>query len=175
MSAADAVRIRSLTRDDEGTLWVALYHAVHVLPGAPPPAPDVVRQPALARYVAGWGRAGDAGVAAEIGGDVVGAAWLRRAAPDAAGYGFIDTETPELSIAVWPGHRGRGVGTELLRRLFQDCAAPSISLSVSQRNPARRLYKRLGFHAVGPPSGGSVTMVRRGSPRPPPPQPGGRA
>ena len=35
----------------------------------------------------------------------------------------------------------------------------NISLSVSESNPARRLYEREGFVAAGEPHGGSVMMV----------------
>ena len=154
--------IRPLSAADAPFLRVALYHAVHVPPGAAPPPPGVVDRPELARYVAGWGRPGDLGVVAEEDGAPVGAAWLRRWAGAARGYGFVDAETPELSVSVLPGRRGRGVGTALLRHLLGAAAGRfgAVSLSVSVTNPARRLYEREGFMAVGPPEGGSVVMVR---------------
>ncbi len=45
--------IRPLVPDDEPFLWTALYHALHVLPGADPFPLEVVCQPELARYVSG--------------------------------------------------------------------------------------------------------------------------
>jgi GNAT superfamily N-acetyltransferase len=36
------------------------------------------------------------------------------------GCGFVDSETPELSVAVRPEYRGRGIGTLLLRRLLAE-------------------------------------------------------
>lgn len=147
--------IRPLVRADEPFLWRALWLAVHVAPGAPAPDPAVVRRPELARYVAGWmRRPGDAGVLAEIDGAPVGAAWLRLWA-DAErggdrGYGFVDADTPELSMAVVPERRGAGVGTALLAALLAQAqpAHRAVSLSVSASNPARRLYARMGFEAV---------------------------
>ena len=49
---------------DEPVLRDMLYHAVFVPPGAAAPDGSVVAQPALACYVRGWGRHGDAGIVA---------------------------------------------------------------------------------------------------------------
>lgn len=162
------VHLRLLAPADEPFLWTALYHALHVPPGADPFPSEIVRQPDLACYVDGWmQRPGDLGVGAEIGQDLIGAAWLRRWRSGAPGFGFIDEATPELSMALLPGHRGQGIGTRLLQRLLAEAARESeaVSLSVSMSNPAMRLYERAGFAVVGQPAGGSVTMVTRLSPR----------
>lgn len=49
--------IRALTASDEAVLWEMLYQALQTSEGAP--SRDIVRQPEFARYVEGWGRAGD--------------------------------------------------------------------------------------------------------------------
>ena len=156
--------IRPLAPDDEPFLWTALYHALHVPPGADPLSPKVVRQPDLARYVLGWAeRPGDLGFVAEVDGEPVGAAWLRRWPSGDRGYGFIDETTPELSMSLLPDYRGRGVGTALLHRLLAAASRESdaVSLSVSESNAALRLYERFGFVVAGEPEGGSVKMVKR--------------
>jgi ribosomal protein S18 acetylase RimI-like enzyme len=56
------------------------------------------------------------------------------------------------SVGVHPEHRGRGIGTALMRfaerRIFRD--QPNVFICVSSFNPsARRLYERLGYHVVG--------------------------
>lgn len=61
---------------------------------------EVMEQPRLARYVAGWPRPGDLGVIAQHGRQPVGAAWLRLLPESEAGYGFVDAATPELSMGV---------------------------------------------------------------------------
>jgi GNAT superfamily N-acetyltransferase len=156
--------IRKLTAEDEPFLWTALYYALHVPPGADPLPTEVVRQPDLARYVSGWmERPGDLGLVAEVDGEPVGAAWLRRWPSGARGYGFVDEATPELSMSLLPGYRGRGIGTVLLHRLLTEAAqeADAVSLSVSESNPARRLYERFGFVVVGESEGGAAKMLKR--------------
>jgi GNAT superfamily N-acetyltransferase len=51
-------------------------------------------------------------------------------------------------ICVRPAHQGRGIGTALLKRALVACAAMGasrIGLAVTEGNPARTLYERLGF------------------------------
>ncbi|TVQ95470.1 MAG: GNAT family N-acetyltransferase [Spirochaetaceae bacterium] len=136
-----------------------LYQAIHVPDGHAPISRDVLHLPELARYLRGWGREGDCGFLAAVG-QPVGAVWLRLLVGEERGYGYVAEDTPELSIALLPEFRGRGIGTQLLTRLFASpCGDSPISLSVSADDPAVRLYRRLGFEVVGE-SGGSLTMVR---------------
>ena len=59
------IRIHPLTAADQDLLWAALYWAIHVPPGEARPPREIVRQPELAHYAAGWGaRPGDYGVGA---------------------------------------------------------------------------------------------------------------
>ena len=71
------------------------------------------------RYVANWGRRGDAGVIALDGPHAYGAAWYRLFTEDEPGFGFVDEATPELTIAVVPSRRGKGAGAELLKALLE--------------------------------------------------------
>ena len=100
------------------------------------------------RYVYNWGRPGDAGVIALDEGFPVGAAWYRLFEADNPGYGFVDEETPELSIAIVPSKRGTGLGSELLEALLaraREDGHESLTLAVDRGNPAIRLYERFGF------------------------------
>ena len=158
--------LRRAGTDDVGFLWVALYYASHAAELGIQDPETLADHPELARYVDGWGtRAGDvAVVAVDIDtGDPVGAAWLRLLTGDAKGYGYVDDDTPELAIAVVPGHRDHGLGERLLRELLDAAGTDfdAVSLSVRADNPARRLYERTGFRVV--PRGdasqsGSLTM-----------------
>ncbi len=128
-----------------------------------PPMEEALAEPRLGAYLEGWGRPGDAGVIGiDVGGRPVGAAWYRLFPADEPGYGFVDPETPELSIAVVPDRRGEGVGEMLLSALLERARADgfqAVSLSVAPANRARRLYERNGFVKVGQ-SGGSLTLLK---------------
>jgi ribosomal protein S18 acetylase RimI-like enzyme len=55
-----------------------------------------------------------------------------------------------VDVALLPEHRGRGVGTSLLRALLAEAAANGtpVTLRVDRDNRARSLYRRLGFATV---------------------------
>ena len=123
---------------------------------------EVMDQPALAHYVSGWPQPSDRGVIAEDE-QPVGAAWLRLFPASDPGYGFVDAETPEVSIGVLLARRGQGIGSRLLRAVVAQArgeGVASLSLSVESDNYARRLYERVGFTTVGA-VGGSLTMFLR--------------
>ena len=106
----------------------------------------------LERYVAGWGRPGDSGLLAIDEFQPVGAAWYRVFEEEEPGYGFVDESTPELTIAIVPSRRGRGLGEELLTALLEQARSEGygqISLSVEPDNPALHLYEQHGFAKVG--------------------------
>jgi ribosomal protein S18 acetylase RimI-like enzyme len=153
------ISVRPATSADESFLREMVFAALFVPDGQPPFAREVLDQPDISHYYRGFGhRPGDVGlVALRPSGEPVGAAWVRQLTGDDPGYGFVDDETPELTIAVGPAHRGRGLGTRLLAELSR--AVPRCSLSVDHRNPACRLYERCGFTIVAF-DGNSLTMVR---------------
>lgn len=162
--AADTMHRRPFNPDDAPFLWEALYHAVFVPPGEEAPAYEIVKHPELKYCVAGWMRhPGDFGFVVEENGVRIGAAWLRRWSGRERGFGFVGEETPELSMALLPEYRGRGIGTRLLRHLLSAAEefCDAVSLSVSEMNPARRLYEREGFMAFSAPEGDSITMIKR--------------
>ncbi|MEO1348828.1 MAG: N-acetyltransferase [Cyanobacteria bacterium J06635_15] len=155
--------IRLAEPTDEPFLWEMLYQALYVPPGTPPLPRDIVFQPELAKYVEHWGQQGDIGcIAVSVPQHIaIGAAWLRLFTRDNPGYGYIDDNTPELSIAVLPDYRRQGIGTRLLTDLFEraDSMYDAVSLSVSQDNPALRLYQHFGFE-ISEQQGDSFTMRR---------------
>ena len=114
----------------------------------------------LVRYVEEWPRDDDAGVIAEEDDRVVGAAWFRRFTRDRPGFGFIDEFTPEVSVAIAPGCRGQGIGSQLLAAIIdigRHRGFEGLSLSVDSRNRALHLYRRLGF-VVALDQNGAYTM-----------------
>jgi GNAT superfamily N-acetyltransferase len=139
--------------EDVEFLREMLYEAVHWAPENPAPKPpreELLADPGLSHYLDGWGREGDFSlIALDPAGDrKVGAAWYRLMPPEDPGYGFVDALTPEISLAVVPDRRGRGVGGTLLRALMDMARSEgfgALSLSVQRTNPAARLYERHGF------------------------------
>jgi ribosomal protein S18 acetylase RimI-like enzyme len=144
-----------------------LFRAAHADDDADARPEDLLATPALARYVVGFGVAGDLGVVAETPEGRIGAAWVRLLAGDTRGYGWVADDIPELAIGVARGQVGRGVGTRLMTDLLARARVcfPAVSLSVRRDNPARHLYQRLGFvkhsEVVNRVGGLSDTMVLR--------------
>jgi ribosomal protein S18 acetylase RimI-like enzyme len=56
-----------------------------------------------------------------------------------------------MDIALAPGFRRRGLGTQLLEALIQEAeeTGRKLSIHVELNNPARSLYERLGFRPAG--------------------------
>jgi ribosomal protein S18 acetylase RimI-like enzyme len=126
--------------------------------------------PEFKKLLEGWGRSGDRVIIAEDHGVRLGAAWRRLWTGDCHSYGFVDATTPEIAIAVRPDHRSKGLGRRLLEAVVQmarDDGFTNLSLSVSPRNPARRLYESAGFRKVGE-SGTSWTLLLTLRPGPSP-------
>jgi ribosomal protein S18 acetylase RimI-like enzyme len=149
--------IRPLTDADEAVLWDMLFEGLRTAQGAS--SRNILKQPEYARYVEGWGRAGDTGfvVSDKSSDEVLGAVWYRIPMAESEGRGET---TPELAFAVKPGQRKRGLGAALLTQLVK--ANPhhsTISIRAAANNPAVRLYERFGFQIVSD-TGGALTMRR---------------
>jgi GNAT superfamily N-acetyltransferase len=113
------------------------------------------------RYVQNWGRPGDAGVLALDGPHAYGAAWYRLFTADEPGFGFVDEQTPELTIAVVPSRRGKGAGRELLEALLARARTSGYAaISLSAEKEQVPYYERLGFETVDE-SEHAVTMLAR--------------
>ena len=123
-----------------------LHHAYYWKERAPDAGPGPV-----ALYVKAWGRVGDTAVIALDRGFPVGAAWYRLFEEDKPGYGFVDEKTPELSIAVVPLHRRKGIGEAVLRSCMvqaREEGFQALSLSVAVHNRSRMMYQKAGFEKV---------------------------
>ena len=163
LRAVATLSILPVTADDLPFVREMLYEAAfwRDTSGAPP-IDEALDRAWLALYVEGWGRPGDDGLIARLGGAPAGAVWVRRFDDEVHGYGYVDESTPELSIAVTQEHRGRGVGRCLLMTMMVQLrfqAVAGVSLSVEDDNPARALYEDLGFVPVKAVDG-ATTMLR---------------
>ena len=145
------VSFRPIVSSDEPFLWEMLYLALYVPEGEPPFPREILHEPDIACYVQGWGRLGDWGLLAHDGERPVGAIWLRQWSGEEKGYGYVNPAIPELSIALLPEYRCKGLGTRMIKTVISIAQGqyPGLSLSVVASSPARLLYQRLGFRKVG--------------------------
>ena len=141
--------VRPVEPRDQAALWDLL----HVALWDPPPAGlrprEVLDHPGVRIYAEGWGKASDVGVIgeAEGSGDAMGACWMRLVL-GGAGLGYVDDETPQLGIAVFPAFHRRGHGEKLMRSALAAAKTHGyrqVSLTVHPENPAIALYERCGF------------------------------
>ena len=140
--------VRRAARQDAAFLREMQYEALFVPPGGAPFPAAIVDQPEIAHYYRNFGASPtDVGrIAASESGLPLGAAWVRLLTGADAGFGHVDDHTPELVIAVTAARRNRGLGAALLIDLLAEVSR--CSLSVDARNPAVRLYERVGFTGV---------------------------
>ena len=134
--------LRPADQQDMRFLRDMLRHAYHWRIAQDPDLP-------VFRYVQNWGRRGDAGVIASAGPNAYGAAWYRLFPASAPGFGVVDEETPEVTMAVVPSQRGRGTGGELLEALLERARADGFSrISLSAEPGQTGFYEKHGFREV---------------------------
>ncbi|MCH6268452.1 GNAT family N-acetyltransferase [Neobacillus citreus] len=146
-------QIRLATNKDEQFLWEMLYQAIYIPEGQPRPSRDILNEPHIEKSLKGWGRNGDTAIITEDNDHhPIGAVWVRLFDESNKTYGYIDSQTPLLGMALMPEYRGKGIGTVLLGeilRITKESGYKGISLSVDPNNPALQLYKRFGFKKIG--------------------------
>jgi ribosomal protein S18 acetylase RimI-like enzyme len=138
------LEIREIKPTEYSFLNEMLYQAIFVADKKIVLAREIIEQPDLIKYIQDFGKTGDFCLVAEQYGKLLGAIWIRFI----KGYGFVDNETPELSIAVLNGHRGNGIGKQLLTVMIdklKDRQLKRVSLSVDRENFAYGFYKKHGF------------------------------
>jgi GNAT superfamily N-acetyltransferase len=116
----------------------------------------------IGRYIDGWGRAGDTALIAMEGGHRIGAGWFRLFREAVPGFGFVDEQTPELTIVVVPSRQGQGIGQLLLQGLIERAQADAfraVSVSVERGHPEVAAFEGAGFEQVGE-NGPAVTLRR---------------
>ncbi|GAA2755440.1 GNAT family N-acetyltransferase [Actinopolymorpha rutila] len=172
-----AYALRAATADDAAFIAEMTLEAFNWSPDRPAfTLEQFWADPALRKYVEGWPAPGEQGVVAvaraesgkesesdDPAGRPVGAAWWRYFPADKPGYGFVAEDVPEVSIAVAPDWRGRGLGRALIRAVVDQARAagvPRLSLSVERANHAAALYAAEGFEVVGGDENAD-TMVRK--------------
>ncbi len=140
-------KIREIRKSEYPVLSDFLYEAIFVPEGMDKPPKSIIKQPELQVYIAGFGKADDWCLVAEVKEKVVGAVWGRIMND----YGHIDDKTPSLAISLYEEYRHFGIGTSLMRAMLQllkDKGYKQTSLSVQKANYAVNMYKKEGFQVV---------------------------
>lgn len=150
---------KNITTEDIDFVKKMLHVALYVRKGEVPFPRSIIEETHLKKYYDNWGRTGDIGIIAmEFGGpyqsyippDIpVGAAWSRLFAKENPSYGFVDEQTPELSIAVTV--QKQGIGKELMKHLIeanQEAGFQQLSLSVDTESSVKDWYLKLGFEII---------------------------
>ncbi len=143
------LRIRPLEIFENELLHEMMYHAIYREDDAKPLDRNILNEPGIKIYYDNFfDKKDDYCFLATLDDMAIGAIWVRILNEEPKGYGFIDDATPELAIAVLDGYRGSGIGTKLIEKMANHLSRlgyKELSLSVSKKNPAYRLYLRLGF------------------------------
>lgn len=140
--------IREIHQSEISFLDEMLYEAIFIPKGVEKLPKDIIKQPKLSRYIKDFGQSNDICLVAEIQGKLIGAIWTRIFNENEKGYGFVNAETPELSMAVFEQYRHKGIGTLLLKEMIRKLTEQKnsqVSLSVDIENYAYDFYKRNGF------------------------------
>jgi len=138
-----------LDNRDYSLLKEFLYMAIFIPAGELPVPKSILDQPEILRYIENFGKMpGDLAIATKDEDKIVGIIWGRKFQSPNCGYGYVDDETPEISMSVLSDYRGQGIGARLLEKIaskYFEMGIQSLSLSVDKRNPAIHLYKRAGY------------------------------
>ncbi len=144
------LKIREMTPSETPFLEEMLFQAIFTPEGKTPPEKSLIFEPFLYHYIDDFGKKKDIALVAEMDNKLIGAIWLRLFTEAKKGYGFVDTHTPELSMAVDFPHRNSGIGAILLKEMLEKSKKKGykqVSLSVDKRNFAYQLYLKFGFEA----------------------------
>ncbi|KAA3639921.1 MAG: GNAT family N-acetyltransferase [Bacteroidetes bacterium] len=158
------IKYRPIKEEEYPFLEEMLYEALFVPKGQPKFPKSIIQHPNIIKYVKAWNQQkGDLAIVAVNEQNLVGVIWGRKFQVDKKGYGFVDENTPEISIAIKDEYRNKGIGTGLLTQIeieYSRMGVENVSLSVDKRNPARKLYERCGYELYNEQET-AVTMIKK--------------
>ena len=140
--------LREIKETEYELLKDFLYEAIFIPEGVEPPAKEIVEQPELKIYYENFGTGeADYSIVADDNGKVIGAVWTRIMND----YGHVDDDTPSFAISLYKEYRGKGIGTELMKKmseLLQSRGYNKASLAVQKANYAVKMYEKVGFKTI---------------------------
>lgn len=108
----------------------------------------IIQRPELWIYIDEFGsQKDDHCLVAQLDNRIVGAVWVRCI----NAFGHIDDSVPEFAVSVYPGYRGKGIGTALMKDMLsylKEKGYSCASLAVQKDNYAVKMYKSVGFKTV---------------------------
>ncbi|WP_395078077.1 GNAT family N-acetyltransferase [Flavobacterium sp.] len=110
----DGLIIREIKLNEIHFLDEMLYEAIFIPNGEKKLPKEIINEPELINYIEDFGRKNDFCFVAEIEKKLVGAIWIRQFTENNKGFGFINSQTPELSMAIAEDYRGKKIGKEML-------------------------------------------------------------
>jgi len=141
--------IRPIKRDEIPLLQNFLYEAVYQKDENDPIPRSIIEEPEINAYIKDFGAGKDDHcLVAESEGELVGAVWTRILSDPVKGFGNLDAQTPEFAISLDKAHRGKGIGTQLMKQmldLLRENGYKRASLSVQKENYAIDVYRKVGF------------------------------
>ena len=144
--------IRKLKTTESDFLSDMLYEAIFIPEGNEPLPKEIIKDNSLSKYIENWEKDKfDIALVAEVDNQLIGAIWGRLLKDENKGFGYVDNNTPELSMAVKQEYRNQGIGTQLIRAIaleYKKIGVEYLSLSVDKLNNASNLYRRLGCEIV---------------------------
>lgn len=157
------VVIREIKNVEMSHLNNFLYDAIFIPEDQEKPDKEIIKLPELSRYIKDFGKETDLCLVAVLNEELIGAIWTRLFSEEQKGFGFVDLKTPELSMSVSENYRKKGIGTKMLKEMFNKLTLleyDQVSLSVDKQNFAMRLYQKFGFETVES-DDKSATMIKR--------------
>jgi ribosomal protein S18 acetylase RimI-like enzyme len=145
------LKIREMEAHETPFLETMLHQAIFTPEGSTPPEKSIIFEPFLHHYIKDFGRKDDLCLVAEHENALIGAVWTRIFTNEEKGYGFVNADTPEVSMAIDFEHRNSGVGAVLMHEILgklKNKGCKQVSLSVDMRNYAFTFYKKIGFETV---------------------------
>jgi ribosomal protein S18 acetylase RimI-like enzyme len=143
--------IREINKEEYPLLENFMYEAIFIPQNTKKPEREVLQIPKIAQYYTNFGQKHDECLIAEINQQAIGAVWIRLFTGQEHGYGFIDTQTPEICMSVLPQYRKKGIGTKLFTAMLNKLIAlkyQKVSLSVDTDNYAMKMYQKFGFSII---------------------------
>lgn len=109
---------------------------------------EVIKKKQYNNYIADFGKETDNAIVWEIEGRIAGLGWSRLFHEDDDSFGYVDENTPEITLSVLPGYDVQLIGPELIGVLFNELKIQGykqVSINVDARYEYLDMLEKLGF------------------------------